>query len=76
MTRQERARNNSKAKAEKTRKAVINAVTGLYADEYKKKSGAWHIGKIAKATGIERKAVSKYLKQWEANRDGMFEEYK
>ena len=76
MTRQERARSNAKAKAEKTRKAVINAVTGLYADEYKKVNGKWHIGKIAEATGIERKAVSKYLKLWEANKDGMFEEYK
>ena len=76
MTRQERARSNAKAKAEKARKAVINAVTGLYADEYKKKSGAWHIGKLAEVTGLHRTIVSKYLKQWEANKDGMFEEYK
>ena len=67
MTRQERARSNAKAKAEKARKAVINAVTGLYADEYKKVNGSWHIGKIASATGIHREAVSKYLKQWEKN---------
>jgi len=52
MTRQERARSNAKAREEKTRKAVINAITGLYADEYKKKSGAWHIGKVAEATGV------------------------
>ena len=48
----------------------------MFADEYKKKSGAWHIGKISEATGLHRTIVSKYLKQWEANRDGMFEEYK
>jgi hypothetical protein len=65
MTRQERAISNSKAKAEKARKAVINAITGLYADEYKKKSGTWHINKIAEATGLSRRIVSKYLKQWE-----------
>lgn len=68
MTRQERARSNAKAKAEKARKAVINAVTGLYADEYKKVNGKWHIGKIVKATGISINTVSKYLKQWEENK--------
>lgn len=76
MTRQERARSNAKAKAEKARKAVINAITGLYADEYKKKSGAWHIGKISEAIGLDRDTVSKYVKQYEANKDGLFEEFK
>jgi hypothetical protein len=76
MTRQERARSNAKAKAEKARKAVINAITGLYADEYKKKSGTWHIGKVAEATGLHREVVSKYIKQYEANKDGLFEEFK
>jgi len=63
MTRQERARSNAKAKAEKARKAVINA-TGLYADEYKKVNGKWHIGKIVSATGVSRNIVAKYLKEW------------
>jgi len=76
MTRQERARSNAKAKAEKARKAVITAITGLYADEYKKKSGAWHIGKVSEATGVHREVVSKYIKLWEANKDGMFDELK
>jgi len=65
MTRTERARSNAKARADKARKAVINAITGLYADEYKKKSGAWHIGKISKVTRVHRDTVSKYLKQYE-----------
>jgi len=65
MTRQERALSNSKARADKARKAVINTITGMFSDEYKKKSGAWHIGKIAEATKLNRKVVSKYLKQWE-----------
>jgi len=76
MTRQERARSNAKAKAEKARKAVINAITGLYADEYKKVNGTWHIGKLSEATGLDRKVVAKYVKQWEANKDGLFEEFK
>ena len=65
MTRQERAKSNAKARAEKARKAVINAITGLYADEYRKVNGKWHIGKISKATSITEKTVSKYLKQYE-----------
>jgi len=76
MTRQERARSNAQAKAEKARKSVINAVTGLYADEYKKVNGKWHIKKIGEAINLDPRVVSKYLKQWEANKDGMFEELK
>ena len=66
MTRQERARSNSIARAEKARKTVINTLTGLYASEYKKKNGKWHIGKIAKATNLDRDTVSKYVREWEA----------
>jgi len=74
MTRQERALSNAKAKAEKARKAVINAVTGLYADEYKKVNGKWHISKISEAIGVDRKVVSKYLKIYEANRGGLLDD--
>jgi len=69
MTRQERALSNSKARADKARKAVINTITGIFSDEYKKKSGAWHMGKIAEATKLNRKVVSKYLKQWEEEQE-------
>lgn len=74
MTRQERARSNAKAKADKARKAVINAVTGLYSDEYKKVNGKWHISKISEAIGVDRKVVSKYLKIYEANRGGLLDD--
>jgi len=74
LTRQERARSNAKAKAEKTRKAVINAITGLYADEYKKVNGKWHIKRIAEAINIDPRVVSKYIKQYEANKDGLLED--
>lgn len=65
MTRQERALSNAKAKSDKARKAVINIITGMFADEYKKKSGAWHIKNIAKNINLDPRVVSKYLKQWE-----------
>jgi len=65
MTRRERAISNAKAKAEKAKKAVINAITGLYADEYKKKSGAWHIKRIAETINLDPRVVSKYIKEYE-----------
>ena len=65
MTRQERARTNAAAKAEKARKAVINALTGLYADEYKKVNGKWHINKIAESIRLDKRTVSKYVREWE-----------
>jgi hypothetical protein len=65
MTRRERAITNAHKKAERARKVVINVITGMFADEYKKKSGAWHYGKIAEATGLHREVVAKYVKQFE-----------
>jgi len=69
MTRRERAVSNGKNKGEKARRAVINTVTGIFATEYKKKSGSWHILKIAEATGLDRDTVSKHLKAWEKEKD-------
>ena len=63
MTRQERAIANTKAREAKAKAKVVNAVTGLMSETYKKKSGAWHIGNIAKDTNLDRKTVSKYLKE-------------
>jgi hypothetical protein len=68
MTRVERAKTNARAKSDKARKAVFNTITGMFADEYKKKSRAWHIGKISAATGVNEKTVSKYIKEFEEQR--------
>jgi len=65
MTREERAKKNSKNRAQKKKQAVINAITGLYADEYRKGNGSWHILKISEATNVSRNIVSKYLKEFE-----------
>jgi len=62
-SRAEHMKNVAKQKAEKNRRAVINILTGLYAEDYKKKSGAWHFTKIAKATGLSSKTVSKIIKE-------------
>ena len=64
LTRQERAKQNTKERAEKARSKVLEVVTGLLAPDYRKKSGSWHIGKIAKDTSLSSLTVSKYLKQF------------
>jgi len=63
VTRQERAITNTKAREEKARRKVINAVTGLMAETYKKKTGSWNITKIATDTQLNRRTVSKYIKE-------------
>jgi len=66
VTRQERALLNAKEREEKAKRKVINAITGLMSETYKKKSGAWHIGKIAKDTNLTPKTVSKHIKAIES----------
>jgi len=63
MTRTQRALKNSEAIAQKTRRKVLNLVTGMFAEEYKKKSGKWNISKIAIEAGVTRDSVRKYLKE-------------
>ncbi len=63
MTRQERARANTQAREEQAKTKVLNAITGLMAETYKKKSGSWHIGKIADDTNLHRRTVAKYIKE-------------
>lgn len=74
MTRQERARANAVKREKESKAKVLNMITGLYADEFKKKSGAWHIGKIAEAVKLNRDTVSKHIKEWEHNKGGLFDE--
>jgi len=64
-TRIEHIKKVSREKAEKNRRAIINIMTGLYCNDYKKKSGAWHFGKIAEATGLSSKTVGKIIKEIE-----------
>ena len=61
MTRRERAISNSRNRAEEAKRKIINATTGLMAQEYKKSSGKWNIAKLAKELGMSRNTVMKYL---------------
>ena len=62
-TRSEHMKAINEKRKSKTKKKILNVITGLYADEYKKKSGSWHLGKIAKATGVSEKTVRKYMRE-------------
>lgn len=65
VTRQERALENTRAREAKAKAKVINAITGLMAETYKKKNGAWNISKIAEDNQLNRRTVSKYIKEHE-----------
>ena len=65
MTRKENMTKLNVKRGEENYKKVANLLTGLFNDEYKKKSGAWHIGKIASAVNLTEKTVSKYIKEFE-----------
>lgn len=60
-TRQEQAKKMHTKLAEDTRKKVLNIVTGMFKDEYRKKNGSWNVSKIAKDSGTSRNTVLKYL---------------
>jgi len=68
-SRAENMKRISRNKAERNKRAVINVMTGLYADDYKKKNGAWHFGKIGEATNLSAKTVAKIIKEIEAEKN-------
>lgn len=64
MTRVEHMKQVHKDRTEKTRKKIVNTITGLFADEYKKKNGKWNLSKIAKDLNINRDTIAKYITEY------------
>ncbi len=62
MTRRERALTNAREKYEKAHKKIINLITGLYAEEYKKRGRKYNITKIAKELKMSRDTIRKHLR--------------
>jgi hypothetical protein len=60
-TRQEHAKKIHTKLAADTKRKVLNVITGMFKDEYRKKNGDWNISKIAKDSGTSRNTVMKYL---------------
>ncbi len=63
MTRKENMIKLNKQKADNTKRKVLSVITGMFANEYKKKNGEWNIAKISKDIGVSRNSVYKYLQQ-------------
>lgn len=60
-TRQEHAKKIHTKLANDTKKKVLNCITGIFKDEYRKKDGSWNVTKIANDSGTTRPTVMKYL---------------
>ena len=60
-TRQEHAKKIHTKLANDTKKKVLNCITGMFKDEYRKKDGSWNVTKIANDSGTTRPTVMKYL---------------
>ena len=65
MKRSENMRKQALARADETKRKVINVITGMFAHEYKKKNGEWNISKIAKEINVSRNSVYKYIQAYE-----------
>jgi len=61
MTRTERAKANTKLRAERAKLKVLDATTGLLQNEFKKVNGTWNISKIAKELNMSVNTVKKYI---------------
>jgi len=62
MTRVENIKKIHENKKENTRKKILNLLTGMFADEYKKKDNSYNVSKIAKDTNLSRPTIIKHLK--------------
>ena len=65
MTRIENMKKINADKIDRNYRKVVNLLTGLFADDFKKKSGAWHYGKICEELHLSPNTVKKYIKQFE-----------
>lgn len=67
MTRQENMQKQRKARSLATERKIVQTITGIFKDDYKKKSGEWNISKIAKDINVARNSVYKYIAKYEEN---------
>jgi len=63
MSRSEHIKQVHAKRREESKRKVLSLVTGMFADDYKTKTGKWNISKIAKELNMGRDTVRKYLKE-------------
>jgi len=70
MSRQDHIKKVHKNRSDDTYKKIVNTVTGMFADEYRKESTStgWNISKLAKELRLSRTTVTKYIKEYEENK--------
>ena len=62
MTRKENMIKLNEKKFNEARKKIMNMITGMFANEYKKKNGTWNIMKLSKDLKMSRTTITKHLK--------------
>lgn len=65
MTRQQNMKKIAAVKKEDTKRKILNCISGMFKDEYKKPSGSWNITKIAADTNLHRNTIRNFLKEQE-----------
>jgi len=53
---------NVKVIKEKKRKIILNTITGIFSDEYKKKNGTWNISKLVKDLKMSKNTIKNISK--------------
>ena len=67
MSRTEHIKKVHKNRSDDTYKKIVNTITGMFGNEYKKASTStgWNISKLAKELRLSRTTVTKYIKEYE-----------
>jgi len=70
MSRQDHIRKVNEQRKSDTYKKIVNTITGMFGDEYRKESTStgWNISKLAKELRLSRTTVTKYIKEYEENK--------
>ncbi len=63
MTRKVHIKQVHKKTTNKNRAKVLNIVTGIFSEEYKKKNGRWKITLLSQELDLSINTVKKYLKE-------------
>jgi hypothetical protein len=62
----ERNKKAAALKAERAKRKVWELMSSMFSHEYKKRNGKWNGAEIVRSTGLDKKTVSKYIKEFEA----------
>jgi len=63
VTRRERALKNAETIKERKRRQILNAVTGMFKEQYIKPDGTWNKYKLAKDLGMSNKTIIKHIRE-------------